>query len=120
MQRIFFVFGLLSAASLLSAQPFNVVEATIPQMRDAMQQGKVTSRDLVMAYLARIAMYENKLHATITVNPHAIQEAEARDSERAQGRVRGPLHGIPVAIKDNILTSDIVTTGGGLAFAGFI
>ena len=120
MQPVRLMAGLLAFTALLAAQRFDVVEATIPQMRDAMAQGKVTSRELVVAYLGRIATYENQLHAAITVNPRALQEAEARDAERVQGRVRGPLHGIPIAIKDNILTNDIVTTGGALVFAGFI
>ena len=99
---------------------FTVVEATIPQMRTAMEHGQLTSHELVVQYLTRIATYENMLHATITVNPHAIEEADRLDRERAQGRVRGPLHGIPVAVKDNILTSDMPTTGGALALEGFI
>jgi amidase len=99
---------------------FNVVEATIPQMREAMEQKRVTSHELVMLYLARIATYEDKLHAVITVNPHALEEADARDRERAQGHIRGPLHGIPVALKDNVLTVGIMTTGGALAFDGFM
>ena len=68
----------------------------------------------------RIATYEDKLHAVITVNPKALEEAEARDRERAQGMVRGPLHGIPIALKDNIHTSDMPTTGGALAFEGLV
>ncbi len=100
--------------------PFQVVEATIPEMRSAMEQGRITSRELVLQYLARIGMYEDQLHAVMTVNPNAIKEAEERDQERKQGRVRGPLHGIPIALKDNILTHDIVTTGGALAFDGFL
>ncbi len=100
--------------------PFNVVEAGIPAMRTALEQGRTTSRALVTQYLTRIALYEDKLHAVITVNPDALQEAIERDRERAQGRMRGPLHGIPVALKDNILTHDIVTTGGALAFDGFV
>ncbi len=111
---------LLLAAAFVQAASFSVVEATIPQMRDAMQKGQVTSRELVVQYLTRIATYENKLHAVVTVNAHAIQEAEERDRERAQGRLRGPLHGIPIALKDNILTRDIVTTGGALAFEGYL
>jgi amidase len=110
-------------AGLLHSQakrPFTVVEATIPEMRAAMESHRVTSRDLVVQYLTRIALYENKLHAVITVNPNALQEAEERDREYAQGRIRGPLHGIPVALKDNILTHDIVTTGGALAFEGYL
>jgi amidase len=100
--------------------PFNVVEASIPEMRAAMEQGRVTSRQLVIQYLARIGMYEDQLHAVMRVNPNALQEAEERDQERAQGRVRGPLHGIPIALKDNILTHDIITTGGALAFDGYL
>jgi len=99
---------------------FTVVEATIPEMRTAMEQGRVTSRDLVLQYLVRIATYEDKLHAAITVNRRALAEAEARDRERAQGKVRGPLHGIPIALKDNIHTTDMPTTGGALAFDGFV
>ena len=101
-------------------KPFNVVEASIPQMQAAMQQGRITSRQLVTQYLTRIATYEDKLHAAITVNPNALQEADARDRERAQGKVRGPLHGIPIAVKDNIHTTNMSTTGGALAFDGFM
>ena len=56
----------------------------------------------------------------ITVNPKAIEEAEERDRERAQGRIRGPLHGIPIALKDNIHTTDMPTTGGALVFEGLV
>ena len=101
-------------------KPFNVVEASIPEMRTAMEEGRVTSRELVTQYLLRIGLYEDKLHAAITVNPNSLAEADERDRERRQGRVRGPLHGIPIALKDNILTHDIVTTGGALAFDGFL
>jgi amidase len=101
-------------------KPFTVVEATIPEMRVAMEQGRVTSHELVRQYLARIAMYEDKLHAAITVNPHALDEADARDRDRAAGRTLGPLHGIPIALKDNVHTTDIPTTGGALAFEGFV
>jgi amidase len=102
-----------------SAHPFSVVDATIADMRTAMEQKRVTSRDLVTQYLTRIATYENKIHAVITVNPRALQEADERDRERAQGRIRGPLHGIPIALKDNIHTTDMPTTGGALAFKGY-
>jgi amidase len=99
--------------------PFSVVEASISEMRTALEQGRVTSRELVTQYLTRIAMYEDKLHAAITVNRNALQEADALDRERAQGRVRGPLHGIPIALKDNILTTNMPTTGGALAFLDY-
>ena len=103
-----------------SKQPFNVVEASIREMQTAMQQGRTTSREIVLQYLTRIATYEDKLNAIITVNPRALEEADARDRERAQGRVRGPLHGIPIALKDNIHTTDMPTTGGALAFDGLV
>ncbi len=67
-----------------------------------------------------MGMYEDKLHCVITANPHALAEAEERDQERAQGRIRGPLHGIPIALKDNILTQGLTTTGGALAFDGYV
>lgn len=107
-------------SEVASKEPFCVVEATIPQMRAAMEQKRVTSREIVLQYLARIATYEDRLNAVITVNPKALAEAEERDRERAQGRIRGPLHGIPIALKDNIHTTDMPTTGGALAFDGLV
>src|SRR5262252_4259932 len=112
--------ALLSAQDRSAPKPFTVVEATIPEMSAAMESKRITSRDLVVMYLARIGMYEDRLHAAIAVNPNALQEAEERDRERLQGRIRGPLHGIPIALKDNILTHDIVTTGGALIFDGYM
>jgi amidase len=100
-------------------RPFTIVEATIPELRAAMEQKRITSREIVMMYLARIATYEDRLNASLAVNPKAIEEAEQLDRERAQGRVRGPLHGIPVALKDNIHTTSMPTTGGALAFLGY-
>ena len=98
---------------------FDVVEATITQMQRAMAEHRLTSRELVTQYLNRIALYDKGINAAISINPHALEEADARDRERAAGRVRGPLHGIPIALKDNIHTIDIRTTGGALAFANF-
>ncbi|MBM3809657.1 MAG: amidase [Acidimicrobiia bacterium] len=100
--------------------PFSVVEATIPDMRQAMQDGRTSSRKLVEQYLQRIGMYEDRLNATIAVNPKALDEADRLDRERASGKVRGPLHGIPIALKDNIHTTDMPTTGGAIAFEGLM
>jgi amidase len=116
------VFLLLAATSLLAApkKPFTVVEATIPEMQTALREKRTTSRDLVTQSLIRIATYEDRLNAIITVNPRALDEADALDRERAAGKLRGPLHGIPVALKDNIHTTDMPTTGGALAFEGLV
>jgi len=99
---------------------FRLVEATIPEMQAAMTAGRLTARELVSQYLIRLATYEDRLNAAIAVNPRALDEADRLDKERAQGKVRGPLHGIPVALKDNIHTTDMPTTGGALAFAGYV
>ncbi|HEX8254667.1 MAG TPA: amidase family protein [Thermoanaerobaculia bacterium] len=112
--------SLLFAANAIAQTKFSVVEATIPEMQAALREKRVTSRELVLQYLARIATYDAKINAVITVNPKALQEAEALDRERAAGKLRGPLHGIPIALKDNIHTTDMPTTGGALAFADFV
>jgi amidase len=100
--------------------PFSVVEASIADMQAAMREGRTTSKDIVTQYLTRIARYEDAINAVIQVNPKALEEAEARDRERTQGKVRGPLHGIPIALKDNVNTSFMPTTGGALAFDGLV
>jgi amidase len=113
--------GPATAPSAAAAgRPFTVVEASIPEMRDALAQRRTTSKEMVREYLTRIGTYEDRLHAAITVNPDALRIAEERDRERAQGRLRGPLHGIPVALKDNIHTTDMRTTGGALAFEALV
>jgi len=123
MKRGLFVFVLVLASFALAVHGqgrFSVVEASIPHMQAAMAKGQVTSRQLVEQYMIRIAMYEDRLNATLAVNPRALEEADQLDRERAQGKLRGPLHGIPVALKDNIHTTDMPTTGGALLFAGYI
>src|SRR5688572_10449751 len=120
------VFAALAAATVtLSSQsspaaPFSVVEASIQDMQRALRDGRVTSRQLVEQYLIRIALYEEKLNAVMAVNPTALQEADRLDRERRAGKVRGLLHGIPVALKDNIHTTDMPTTGGAIAFEGLM
>ncbi len=101
------------------AAEFSVVEATIPDMQAAMEDGRVTSRDLVTQYLLRLGLYENTINAAISVNDKALDVADERDRERSDGNVRGPLHGIPIAIKDNIHTTDMPTTAGTLALDGY-
>jgi amidase len=110
--------GPMSSATL-AGKPFNVVETSIPELQKALADGRITSRQLVVEYLTRIALYEDQLKAIITVNPKVLEEAEALDRERDLGRMRGPLHGIPIALKDNIHTTDMPTTGGAVAFEGY-
>jgi amidase len=122
-KRAIFVLLICVASITVVAQngtkKFTVVETGIPEIQSALKSKKLTSRELVIQYLTRIAMYDARLHATIAVNPNAIKEADELDRERSQGRIRGPLHGIPIALKDNIHTINMPTTGGALAFAGY-
>jgi amidase len=110
----------LGGGKLHAQHEFTIIEATIPELQEALEKGEVTSKALVELYLSRIERYEGALNAVISVNPHAKQEAEKLDRERADGLVRGPLHGIPIALKDNIHTRDMPTTGGALAFKDLI
>jgi amidase len=103
-----------------STEPVNVVETSIAELRQAMEEGRITSREIVQQYLTRIALYEDRFNATLTVNPKALAEADERDRERAAGTIRGPLHGVPIALKDIIHTTDMPTTGGAVAFEGLM
>jgi amidase len=95
------------------------VEATIPQLQALLAAGQLTSRQLVMGYLSRIAAHNPLLHAVIETNPNAVAIAAGLDNERRAGHVRGPLHGIPLLVKDNVATDDnMQTTAGSLAIYG--
>jgi amidase len=109
-----------AGASRGRRRPFSVVEASIADLRTALDRRRITSREIVLQYFARIARDEDHLNAIITVNREALREAEERDRERARGRRHGPLHGIPIALKDNIQTRGLPTTGGALAFEGLM
>lgn len=102
------------------AAPFSVVETSIADLRTALEQRRITSRELVRLYLDRIALYEDQLNAIVTVNPQVLAIADSLDRLRAAGRILGPLHGIPVALKDNIHDVGMPTTGGALAFADLV
>jgi amidase len=117
---VLLIFLALQLSPAAQRPSFSLVEATIADMQTAMQQKRITSRAIVQQYLDRIAKYEDRLNAIITLNPKALEEADRLDRERAQGRIRGPLHGIPIALKDNIHTTNMPTTGGALAFKGFV
>ena len=98
---------------------FELEEITVAQLQDSMRTGARTSRSICAAYLARIAELDPKLHAVLETNPDALTAADRLDAERKAGHVRGPLHGIPVLVKDNIATADrMMTTAGSLALVG--
>src|SRR5437762_5739399 len=98
---------------------FELEEITVAQLQDSMRTGARTSRSICAAYLARIAELDPKLHAVLETNPDALTAADRLDAERKAGHVRGPLHGIPVLVKDNIATADrMMTTAESLALVG--
>lgn len=115
----FSTYGVTSFAQAASSpgtnEPFVITEATIAQMQSAMQEGRLTSVQLVQQYLDRIAKYDDqgiKLNAILTINPKALEIAAQLDKERATTGARGPLHGIPIIVKDNFDTADMPTTAG--------
>ena len=113
-------FGQTRPASLLPA--FDVVEQSIEDLQRAMQAGQITSRQLVDLYVARIEAYDEQgpgLNAIAATNPRAREAAAALDAERASRGPRGPLHGIPILVKDNYETIEMPTTDGSIAFVGF-
>src|SRR5438128_823818 len=98
---------------------FPFVEASITQLQAAMAAGQLSARELVQGYLNRIQQLNATLHGVTETNPNAIAIAVGLDNERKAGHVRGPLHGIPLLVKDNIATLDnMQTTAGSLALYG--
>jgi len=113
--------GFVCAPACRSAGPVEVVELSVQEAQAAMAAGTLSSRTLTQAYLDRIARIDDAgpmLNAVIEISADAIAQAVALDGERAAGRVRGPLHGIPVLLKDNIDVAGLVNSAGSLAMAG--
>jgi amidase len=120
---VLFFGGGMSASAQTQSQSFELMEATIPQLQSALAAGTITSRDLVSMYLARIEAYDQRgpaLNAISVTNPNALAEAAALDAERRAGATRGPLHGIPVIVKDNYDTVGMQTADGSKSLAGFV
>lgn len=99
---------------------FAFAEADIATLQSLMSSGELNSRQLTQAYLDRIAAIDDRgplLNAVIELNPDSLREADARDEERKAGKVRGPLHGVPILLKDNIDATPMVNSAGSLALA---
>src|SRR4051812_4897533 len=116
----------LLAAGALGAQPparapFDLDEATIASLQQRMESGRDTARSLAEKYLARIEAIDRNgpaIRSVIEINPDALSIADRLDTERKAGRTRGPLHGIPILLKDNTATADrMMTPAGSLALA---
>src|SRR5271156_4730462 len=115
------VFAALAPAR--AAAGLSLETATIADLDAAFASGTLTSEQLVAAYLKRIAAYDKTgptINAVITLNPKAMAEAKALDAERKAGKVRGPLHGVPIVLKDNYDTFDLPTTAGSQMLDGSI
>ncbi len=106
--------------NLAAGEPFpELVEVTISQLQAQMKSGKLTARRLTEMYLERIKQIDPKTRSVIELNPDALSIADTMDKDRKRGKLRGPMHGIPILIKDNIDTADkMMTTAGSLALVG--
>src|ERR1700674_2975456 len=114
----------LVATNRFRIAPFALEETTVADLQAGMASGRMTARSITQQYLDRIHALDRTgptLRSVIEINPDALSIADALDRERKAGRVRGPLHGIPILIKDNIGTADrMTTTAGSYALAGSI
>lgn len=107
-----------AAACAPSPEPYEVAETSIAALHAALRDGRTTCREVVDAHLARIAAYDDRLNAVTTVNPAALDRADSLDAARAGGESMGPLHCVPMLVKDNFDTHDLPTTAGSIALAG--
>jgi amidase len=123
--RLLLTLACLAAASspLLRSAEIKIEDATIADLQAAFSKGTLTAEKLTEIYLARIEAYDKKgpvINSVIALNPKALAEAKALDAERKAGKVRGPLHGIPIVLKDNFDTYDLPTTAGSQLLEGSI
>jgi len=114
---------ILSLAPRATATEIPLEKATIADLQQAFAKGTLTAEKLTTIYLGRIAVYDQygpAINTVITMNPRALDEAKALDAERKAGKVRGPLHGIPIVLKDNYDTFDLPTSAGSQLLKGSI
>jgi len=115
--------GAAEAAAAAAVPAFELDEISISDLQDGMKSGKYSARSIAEKYLARVEAVDKQgpaINAVIEINPDALALADAMDKERVAGKVRGPLQGIPILIKDNIDTADrMMTTAGSLALVGW-
>jgi len=115
--------GGAKAAVSHAVPSFELEEISISELQGGMRSGKYTARSIAEKYLARIDAIDKQgpaINSVIEINPDALALADAMDKERAAGKVRGPLHGVPILVKDNIDTADkMMTTAGSLALVGW-
>ncbi|UCC83217.1 MAG: amidase [Gemmatimonadota bacterium] len=120
---LFFAFGLAVTAGCTGESDFDVVEASIAEIHEAMLDGRLTARQLVELYLERIEAYDKQgpsLNAIIAINPDALARADELDRRFRESGFVGPLHGIPIIVKDNYDTHDLQTTAGSASLASSI
>ena len=122
-RNILFSLFLFAPFAVFGQPQFDVFEASIAQIQDALGRGQVSSVQLVQQYLDRIQAYDRqgpKLNSIVRINPEALAKAQALDAERERTGPRSPLHGVPIVVKDNYNTDHMPTTGGSVALTNFI
>jgi len=120
---VLLVAGVAASLTAQSAPPFEVHEASIAQIHDAMKAGRLTCRALVEQYLRRIDTFDKNgpsINAIVITNPDALKQADAMDQRFKQGGLSGPLHCVPTIVKDNFETIGLQSANGSLALAGFV
>ena len=119
---LLFLVSLFPGAGQSQTKPFHLAETTIQDIQDAYKSGRLTTHQLVQLYLNRIEAFDKKgpsLNAIITINPQALQEADRLDAAFKTSGLTGPLHGIPIVLKDQMDAKGMPTTLGSILFKNY-